>query len=242
MKIEQLMQRDVVAVTPETTLKEVARLLAQHHISGVPVRDADGNVLGVVSEADILRKEEGEPPAYGGVFGWALGRRHGDERWLHARTAAEAMTAPARTVTPAATTAEAARLMSTHGVNRLPVVDGGRLVGIVSRADLVRAFQRPDEEIEEEIAGDVLLGALWISPREVRVSVVDGLVELTGRLDNRTEAELLVGYVRRVPGVVDVRADLTWRVDDLGRGSGNSPMAPFVWRGKSHAASSTERK
>jgi CBS domain-containing protein len=217
MKIEQLMQRDVVTATPETTLKEVARLLTRHHISGVPVCDADGGVLGVVSEADILHKEEGGPPAHGGIAGRLRGRRREDERWLHARTAAEAMTAPALTVTPAATAAAAARLMSTRGVNRLPVLDDGRLVGIVSRADLVRAFQRSDEEIEEEIVGDVLLGELWISPREVRISVVDGVVELAGRLDNRTEAELLAGYVRRVPGVVDVRADLTWRVDDVGR-------------------------
>lgn len=215
MRVEQLMQRDVVTVAPETTLKDVARLLTERRISGVPVCDAAGRVLGVVSEADILRKEEGTAERPVGLLARLVERGDGERRG--ARTAGQAMTAPAITVSPDATTAEAARLMVLRAVNRLPVVDGERLVGIVTRADLVRAFHRSDEDIEQEIADDVLLHTLWISPRTVTISVRDGVVALAGRLDNRTEADLLVGYVRRIPGVVDVEPDLTWRIDDRSR-------------------------
>ena len=107
--------------------------------------------------------------------------------------------------------------MTTRHINRLPVVDGDTLVGIISRADLVRAFHRSDEEIERELTEDVLLHQLWVSPDDVRVSVVDGVVELGGIVENRTQAELVAAYARRVPGVVDVSSQVTWRVDDQAR-------------------------
>jgi CBS domain-containing protein len=213
MRVQQLMSREVVTVAPETSLKEVARLLTQHRISGLPVCDREGRVVGVVSEADILRKEEGLSPEPAGLLGWLFEKADVEGARLLARNAAEAMTSPAVTVSPTATVADAARLIVTRSINRLPVVDGGRLVGIVSRADLVRAFHRPDEEIEQEIAEDVLLHTLWIAPHDVEVSVDDGVVHLAGRLDNRTEAELVVTYARRIPGVVDVHSELTWQVD-----------------------------
>jgi predicted transcriptional regulator len=191
MIIETLMTTDVVTVTPDTPIKRVAQLLTRHRISGVPVRTGDGTVLGVVSEADILRGEQGIP-----------------------RTAGEAMTSPALTISPSAPVAEAARIMTARDVNRLPVVRDGRLVGIVSRADLVRAFQRSDDEIADELNDDVLLHQLWISPDDVVVAVEDGVVELTGRVENKTQAELVAAYARRVPGVVDVQSNIDWTVDD----------------------------
>jgi len=217
MKIESLMTKHVVTATPETPLKRVARVLTRYRISGVPVVDA-GIVLGVVTEADILCKEQGLAPQPGGPFGRLFEKADAAEgSRLLARTAAEAMTAPPVTISPHAPVTEAARIMITRHVNRLPVVDDGRLVGIVSRADLVRAFHRTDEEIERELNEDVLLRQLWVSTDDVHVAVDDGVVELGGTVENRTQAELVAAYALRVPGVVDVTSNLTWRVDDKAR-------------------------
>jgi CBS domain-containing protein len=199
MKIADLMQRDVVTATPETSLKAVAALLVEKRISGLPVVLPDGSVAGVVSEADILRKEQALPLKVSGVLGRLLDAAYGDEKRFEARTAGEAMTTPAITVGPHADVTEAARLMVEKHVNRLPVVEGAALVGIVTRADLVRAFQRSDDAIEEEIRHDVLLKTLWIAPGTVDVAVEDGVVTLSGDVD-----ETILSCVRRVPGVVSV--------------------------------------
>jgi CBS domain-containing protein len=219
MKVEDLMTGDVRTVSPDTSLKDVAEVLSGNRVSGLPVVDADGRVLGVVSEADILRKEQGRGGRRGGVLGWLLDHDEPDPR-LEARTAGEAMTSPALTIEPGRPAAEAARLMVEKQINRLPVVAEGRLVGIVTRADLVRAFHRPDEEVEREIRDDVLLSTLWIDPSRVSISVSNGEVSLSGKVETRTQAELVEAYVRRVPGVVDVHSELTWTVDDLARRTG----------------------
>jgi CBS domain-containing protein len=135
------------------------------------------------------------------------------------------MTSPAVTIAPHATVAEAAATMLEHCVNRLPVVDGPALRGIVTRADLVRAFTRSDEEIRREIEQDVLLHTLWVAPAEVSIEVDDGVVALRGTLDTKTAAELVAAYVRRVPGVVDVGAgELEWRFDDHDRRVGKARL------------------
>jgi predicted transcriptional regulator len=188
VKVKDLMTQDVVSVAPATTLKEVARLLVQHRISGVPVCDREHNVLGVVSESDILG--EGGP------------------------TAADAMTSPAIVTTPLRTVAEVARLMVSRDVNRLPVVRGDKLVGILTRADLVRAFSRPDEDIAREIREQVIDETLWLASDEVQVDVNDGEVVLRGKLHARSDANLLALFVARVPGVVSVKTELSWETDD----------------------------
>jgi CBS domain-containing protein len=215
MDIEHLMTRDVLTVSPETSLKEVARLLVEHRVSGVPVVE-NGRIVGVVSEADILFKEQGAANESTGPFAW-LSRSGGSAAKLSATTAGEAMTSPPMTIEAGATAAAAARLMIEQGVNRLPVTADGALVGIVTRADLVRAFTRSDEEIAQEISEDVIFRTLWISPDRVQVSVTEGKVVLKGGVDTRTEAELVAAYVRRVPGVVDVDSSLGWSSDDLER-------------------------
>lgn len=208
MNVSEVMTKDPVTIGADASLKDVARLFDQHRISGLPVVGHEHEVLGVVSEADIIVKEAGAEEAKAGWSG-LLARFGGGARPI-ARTAGEAMSSPAVTIRPEARVAEAARMMLDGDIKRLPVVDAdGRLVGIVTRADLVRAFTRTDEEIRREIEQDVLVRTLWVSPGRVAVSVRQGEVSLTGRLDTELNAELLPRLVERVPGVVSVTSSLS---------------------------------
>ncbi len=213
MKVEDVMTREVRTVAPTATLKEVAETLADLRVSGLPVVE-DGRILGVVSEADILAKERGEEPNLGGLLSALFEDRHEIRAKLHASTAGEAMTSPAITISGSRPVSDAAARMIDLGVNRLPVVDDeGKLVGIVTRADLVRAFVRSDEEIAREIREDVVLRSLWIEPDTIDVLVVDGAVTLTGRVETKTDAELVPAFVKRVAGVVSVESRLSWLED-----------------------------
>jgi CBS domain-containing protein len=212
--VRDVMTGHVAAVGPEATLKQVAKLMSERGISGVPVVGAGGEVLGVVSEEDIIMKAASHPES-AGVF-WRLFAPEGlDLDRLGAATAGEAMTSPAVTVAADVSVAEAARLMVEHGVKRLPVVTAGRLAGIVTRADVVRAFTRSDNEIWEELRNDVLPRQLWLSPEQLAVSVEGGRVAIAGRVDTLTEAELVEAFAWRVPGVVSVDCSgLEWETDD----------------------------
>lgn len=211
------MSRDVVTVAPDTPLKTVAELLVAHRIAGVPVCNSDGRVVGVVSEADILWKELGVGPERAGIVDRVLESAYGQSTRLTAVTAGEAMTTPAVTITPQASIGWAAELMTDLRINRLPVVEEDKLVGIIARADLVRAFSRPDEELEREITQDVLLHTLWVDPDTVSLLVTRGIVTIAGEVENHSTAKLIEAYIRRVPGVVSVRADLRFQFDDLAR-------------------------
>lgn len=206
MKVSDLMTREVLTVRPQTTLKAVARILVDNRISGVPVVGVDGSVLGVVSEGDILRKEEG---ARTGRLERLLSPLADASRMKHdAHDASEAMTTPPVTIDQGAFVAEAARTMLERGVKRLPVVHEGKLVGIVTRADLVRAFARTDDEIEREIRQDVIIRSHWISPSAVQVEVRSGRVLLRGSVETPQLAESVRYFVERVPGVVSVDSRL----------------------------------
>lgn len=207
MKVSDLMTREVATVSPDTPLKEAAALLAQRGISGLPVVDERGEVVGVLSEADVVMKARGEERRRG-LLGWLLEADLGLEDKLRARTVGEAMSAPAITIDASRPVHEAAALMVSESVNRLPVLDGGRLVGIVTRADIVRAFTRTDAEIAEEIRDEILRRTLWLEPGLVRVSVQDGVVTLEGTVESEADAELLPVFVARVPGVISVQGDL----------------------------------
>jgi CBS domain-containing protein len=212
MKVEQLMNRDVVTIRPETPLKQVAAILDANHISGAPVCNRTGDIVGVVSEADILRREEGVRPDVGGRLNWLLRKLDGETAKVAARTAGEAMTSPAVTIRATEPVSAAAQLMVERGINRLPVVSDGELVGIVTRADLVRAFHRSDEEIAREIRDDVLANALWLAPEALSLDVRDGVVAIRGTVDSEADAELAERLIRRIPGVLDVHAELDARV------------------------------
>ncbi|NUU23509.1 MAG: CBS domain-containing protein [Streptomycetaceae bacterium] len=210
------MTTQVVTVHPETTVKEVARLLGEHRISAVPVLDQDKTLVGVVSEADLLRKEA-DQDGPGRLPLTIRSRRavHEARAKADAETAGELMTSPAIGIAPDASVVDAARLMERHSVKRLPVVDGaGRLRGIVSRGDLLRVFLRTDERIRGEILEDLLRRDLWVDPESITVHVHDGVVELTGEMEHKTLARILVRMCRGVDGVVRVHDHLTWALDD----------------------------
>jgi CBS-domain-containing membrane protein len=211
--VKDVMTVEVATTTADKHLKDAALVLATRRISGMPVVDESGKVIGVLSEADILAKEGGEQER-AGFLQWFLDPT---DPWVAARfdavTVGDAMTSPARTIAPERSVAEAATLMLEERINRLPVVDvDGKLLGLVSRGDLVRAFARTDEEIQREIEEDVLRRVMWLDPSHVRVTVSDGLVTLTGQVATSADADLLPRFARRVPGVVDVQSSVTTRV------------------------------
>ncbi len=202
MRVMDIMSDNVFTVSRDAPLKLVAERMLQYGISGMPVVDDAGHVLGVVSETDILFKERSAPQRRG-VLDWLA--HYGEDppaAKLAARIAGDAMTAPAVTIAPGRSVAAAATLMLDLGIDRLPVVNGDELVGIVSRADLVRAFARSDGDIRQEICEDVL-GSILPVPEAVTVRVAGGKVTLSGGLDP-TDADLVVAGVAKVPGVVEV--------------------------------------
>jgi len=203
MRIADVMTTEVLTVTPDTSLKQLAALLSERGISGAPVVDAGGRVLGVVSEADILAKERRPRPQT--RFERMLGYHEHPNAKAAARTAGEAMTAPAVTITPDRRVDAAAAIMLDRQINRLPVVDRtGMLVGLVTRADLVRAFGHGDAQIAAEIHDVVLLHELWLDPTEFEVEVTSGEVTVEGHALSDDERELLIRRIALVPGVVTV--------------------------------------
>jgi CBS domain-containing protein len=217
MKVREIMTSRVISVGPETPLKEVARELADNGISGVPVVDGEGRVLGVVSEADFLVKEQEPPTRPPSLLAWLLeasdGQR-GRQDKLHATTAREAMTAPAIVIGPEHDIREAAALLTRNRINRLPVVEDGELVGIVTRADLVETFLVPDEVLERRIAEEILRDTMWMRPDEVQVRVREGVATLEGTVDRRSTATIIERLVGHLDGIVGIRSELRWELDD----------------------------
>jgi CBS domain-containing protein len=230
--VDKVMTSKVLAVRATTGYKELVRLMSERGISALPVvdvLDSEGRLVGIVSEADLLRKEE----RMGGGRRPRLPRR-GTEAKAGALTAAELMTSPVVTVRPDDTLAHAARVMHRRAVKRLPVVDGdGRLVGIVSRADLVKPFLRSDESILHEVRENVLAGGLGLDPQALRVAVEDGVVTLEGELETRLLVDLATRLVRGIEGVVDVKERLACRPDDTAPGTpppSSRGLAAAEWR------------
>ncbi|MFE1896979.1 CBS domain-containing protein [Streptomyces yangpuensis] len=186
--VADLMTHTAVTVRRTTAFKEIARLLKEFDITALPVIDENGRPVGVVSEADLLRRR----PAGG------------------AATAGDLMTSPAVTARPEWSVVRAARIMQRHGVKRLPVVDEeGRVVGILSRSDLIQLFLRHDHAIQEEILEDVLTRTLHLAPSAVTVDVDEGLVTLSGTVPQPGLLPLVVRLCQSTDGVVDVDSRLT---------------------------------
>jgi CBS domain-containing protein len=180
----------------------------EHHVSALPVVDPDGGVIGVVSEADLLLRTEAEDPV-----GWTHEGRERRSK-AHAQTAEGLMSSPAFSVEPDTPLAAAARLMRKRNVKRLPVVADGRLVGIVSRADVLKSYLRSDEDIRSDVIEGVVRGSMWLDPSNFDVAVDDGVVLITGQVDRRSDVEILTTLVLGVDGVIDVHPTLTYRFDD----------------------------
>jgi CBS domain-containing protein len=202
------MTTSVVAVREDADFKEMVCAMRSHRISAFPVIDAVGRVIGVVSEADLLVKEADPGPPPGLVrLAWRLRERSK----ASGVTAAEVMTKPAVTIREDAPVAEAARLMQSRRVKRLPVVDAdGRLRGIVSRADVLSVFERPDPEIRDQVIKGIIAGEFGLEPELLVVTVRSGIVTVTGSVTKRPDALGLLAAIRHAEGVVGVRDRLSY--------------------------------
>jgi CBS domain-containing protein len=189
--VRNVMTPEVVTVAPDTPYQTVVDTLVDAKVSGAPVVDGAGRVVGVITEADLLRRE------------------------ARASVAADLMTAPAVMVGPQVSAATAIGILAQKRIKRLPVVDeNGRLMGVVSRRDLLRRRRRPDSAIHVDVVEEVLGKDLWIGPNAVQVAVTDGVVMLLGKVDRRSLADRAVELTRDVAGVVDVVSRLRWEFDD----------------------------
>lgn len=204
MHVRDVMTDDVITVTPEHTLKEAARLMVDNRISGLPVVEDDSVVVGIITEADFLIRDPGPRPRLLKMF-------IDDTIPQPGESVGDAMTRHPLVVMADTTVAAAGRTMANKNVKRLPVVDAdGHLVGIISRSDIVRAFARPDDVIEDEIREDVLGRVLMFDPDLIEVTVSEGVVTLEGDLPEEADARLLEELTRRLDGVVRVVSKLAW--------------------------------
>ncbi|MEU3215163.1 CBS domain-containing protein [Streptomyces sp. NPDC006971] len=216
--VADFMTRDVVRARRDLPFKEIVQLLADNDVTAVPVVDELGRPMGVVSEADLLRKcsdraDPSGPTPIPHVEAWERAKAEGAR-------AEELMSAPAVCARPEWTVVEAARLMEVQDVKRLPVVDeADRLLGIISRRDLLRVFLRRDEAIREEIDRDVLRATMGLDPAAVTTEVRQGQVVLTGTVEFESLVPVIERLCRGVDGVVSVTAHLTHRTDDGARGT-----------------------
>jgi len=219
MKAREIMTPDVCTVAPDATVDAIAKLLVERGISAVPVVHPTAGVVGMVSEGDLLRRRE-------------IGtdkRRHGWRRWLtdpdtlardyarsRAMKASDMMTAPVVSVDGNATTAEIADLLERYDVNRVPVIEQGKLIGIVSRADLVRALARSiptgARRADDNTIRDSMLQRLdsqtWTGGATVSVSVADGVVTLNGLAASEEQLQALRVMAESIPGVAKVECQV----------------------------------
>lgn len=206
--VDDVMTKAVVSVEETATFRTVVDLLVDRRFSAVPVVDAFRRVSGVVSEADLVRKIEYAGDEEPRLF--ESRRRRGDRGKALARTASDLMSAPAVTVLTGTSIVAAARLMESEKVKRLPVVDDlGRLVGVVTRSDLLKVHLRPDDDIRADVEADALA-----SLADVKAQVSDGVVTLDGRVAQASTAEEAGRLARLVPGVVDVVNQIRFDYDD----------------------------
>ncbi|MGW3353027.1 CBS domain-containing protein [Nonomuraea rubra] len=223
--VKDVMTTRVASVEAGTLFKDVAEVLVERGISAVPVVDGEQRVLGVVSEGDLMRKEEfreqycGEsyrPPLRARLRRRMAGQAANGGGKAGGRTAADLMTAPAVTVPESASISRAARVMDECGVKRLVVVDAeGRLRGIVSRRDLLRMYLRDDDETRRRVVEAISPQARWDDRDGILVEVHNGIVTLSGHTRKRSDADAALRSARHLEGVVDVREPLTWRENDL---------------------------
>jgi CBS domain-containing protein len=222
MKAGDVMTRRVVSVVPEATVLEAIRLMLQNHISGLPVIDASGKLVGVVTEGDFLRRvETGTQTKRSRWLELLVGPRKLAEDYVHShgRTVAEVMTPDPVTVTEDAALEEVVRIMERHRIKRLPVMRGKAVVGIVSRANLMHALAslgrvtpepaKSDTTIRDQILSELDRQA-WAPVALIDVVVHDGIVELWGTITEERQGDGLRVLAENIPGVKRVINHLTW--------------------------------
>lgn len=218
MRARELMSTPVVTIHPEASLKDLAELMVAHRVSGVPVVDRGGMLIGVVSESDVMEKIDGAAvaDAEGGLprLLTALSKALDGSSKPTARAVADLMTTRVVTAGPDATVQELVHLMIAYDINRVPVVETGRLVGIVTRADILRTVVRPDAAIETDLRWRIA-HELWIDPEALQISCRNGIVTLAGTVDTHADAELVRRWAAKTEGVVDVEdRGLRYSIDE----------------------------
>jgi len=210
--VGSVMSSPVVTVTPDTPFKDLVRLLRRRRVSGLPVVDRAGKLVGIVSEADVLNKiERREPEAYG-----LESKAHRlDRARAEALDVASVMSTSVVSVPPDLPIALAAREMHTRGFKRLPVVDAeGTLVGIVSRGDLLTIFLRSDRKIRVDVQTLLKRAGASHGGRNLKARVTNGVVELEGSFQERSRCEAVVRSVAATDGVIGVASHMSYEIDD----------------------------
>jgi CBS-domain-containing membrane protein len=236
--VRDVMTPDVITVSEDTSFEVIAAALRENRVSAFPVLDEASQVIGVVSESDLLAKLALGIDDHGTVPGMITGIVRGQQlKKAHAVTAAELMTSPAYTAAPEDTVEQAARIMYLRNVKRLPVVDvGGRLAGIVSRADVLAVYGRTDADIAEEIRTGILSTETPADPGTLDVSVTAGVATIVGRPQTREQGHAIIGRARHVQGVVAVRDRL-----ELAYRRGPARGLPSVRARRGHASGAVTR-
>jgi CBS domain-containing protein len=226
MKAAEIMSRDVLTMNTESTVLEAARTLLRHRVSGLPVIDGNGKLVGVLTEGDLMRRAETRTERQRSRWLELLlgpGRAAADYTAAHARKVGTIMTEEVISIGPETDLDEAVGLMERHQIKRLPVIANGKLVGIVSRADFLRALiaeadrERTtplgDEEIAKRVQSELDLHS-WAPRASLRFSVKDGIIELTGSITDERERAALRVMCENIAGVKGVVDRLVW-VDPL---------------------------
>jgi len=201
--VVDVMTRDVLSVTPDTSVRAAALMMIDKRISGLPVV-VEEIVVGVISETDYVAKDGSRT-----WFSRALSRQE-DGMLSDVQKVGELMSRNVITITVSATVQDAARLMTRHNVNRLPVIDHGRMVGLVTRSDLIRAYVHSDGDITDDV--NLMIAVLPEPMSNIGVSVADGIVSLSGEVETSAEARLVARMVGEIEGVAGVDNRLSWEV------------------------------
>jgi CBS domain-containing protein len=221
MRVGDVMSDEIMTITADAPLKDAAMIMVKSGVSGLPVIDDERKVIGIITEADFVTAEANR--SWGRQRKRLLANFLGDPAPQNAKTVTDVMTLNPHTIDSASSVTEAARKMTDLRVKRLPVVlPDGTLCGIISRADVMGVFTRPDEALADEIASGVALDILGLSPGDISVAVADGVAQITGHVPSRSEARILEELASRVEGVVAVESSLTWTHDDTKPGTPNT--------------------
>ena len=218
MNVGDVMTSEVTTIGGDAPLKEAAMVMVHAGISGIPVVDENGRVVGIITEADFVAAEADR--SWGRQRKRLLANFFGEAETTAASTVADVMTKNPHTIDSSSSVTEAARRMTDLDVKRLPVVlPDGTLAGIISRADVMGVFARSDAELKAEVEDDVIGRIMRLSPGSIGVVVVDGVVALSGGVDTRSESRLLEELAVRVEGVISVESAVEYGRDDTKSGS-----------------------